>query len=71
MIYYKSVQVRLGGIPVRRGGALALSSEKEGGSMVTYVILMKLTDQGIRTSRTHPAASRPAFKGFEATGGQA
>lgn len=38
--------------------------------MTTYVLLMKLTQQGIKTIRTAPARIEASIKTWEATGGK-
>jgi len=38
--------------------------------MVTYVILMKLTDQGIKDIKDAPGRAEAGIKGFEAMGGK-
>ena len=38
--------------------------------MSTYVLLMNLTDQGIRNIKDAPARIEEAFKGLEAVGGK-
>jgi uncharacterized protein with GYD domain len=56
-----------------RGGALATFSDqirKEGSAMPTYVVLMKLTDQGVKDIKNAPARIEAGIKAWEALGGK-
>jgi uncharacterized protein with GYD domain len=52
------------------GLALRVYTEKERSAMPTYVVLMKLTDQGIRAVKDSPDRIESSIKHFESMGGK-